>query len=104
MDTLNKVAKTKQGIESGSRHMFYKIVLSTLICHFYEKSMIVFAALVLEDTFGARFASIQEILDSVEFLENYEVILALFTSSCYYMLSFSFFVVVFIFCKMEQIV
>ena len=53
------------------------------------------------DTFTPR-ASIQWILDSLEFLENYEIILALFSSSCVYMLSFSFFAVVFIFCKVGQ--
>ena len=40
--------------------------------------MIAHAALVLKDTFAPRFASIQVIQDSVEFLENYEVILAKF--------------------------
>ena len=67
--------------------MFYKIVLSALICNFCEKSMIAHAALVLKDIFAKRFASIQAILVSVEFLENYEAILAKF-SSCY-MLSLS---------------
>ena len=38
------------------------------------------------------------------FLENYEIILAKFSSSCCYMLSFSFFFVVFIFCDVGQIV
>ena len=54
------------------------------------------AALVLKDTLAPRFASMQSILDSVEFLENYEVILAKFSSSCCYALFFSFFFVVFI--------
>ena len=66
--------------------------------------MIAHAALVLKDTFTPRFASIPANLDSVEFLENYEVILAKFSSSCVYMLSLSFFFVVFIFCKVGQIV
>ena len=66
--------------------------------------MIADAALVLKDTFAPRFASIQAILDTVEFLENYEVILAEFSSSCCYMLSFSFFFFVFIFCDVGQIV
>ena len=50
--------------------MFYKIVLSALIWHFCEKSMIGNAALVLKDTFAPRFASIQAIMDSVEFLKK----------------------------------
>ena len=70
--------------------MLYKIVLSPLICHFCEKSMIAHAALILKDTFVHRFESIHEILDPVEFLENYEVMLAKFLSPCCYMLSFSF--------------
>ena len=48
--------------------------------------MIAHAALKLEDTFAPRFASIESVL---EFLENYEVILAKFSSSCIYMLSLS---------------
>ena len=84
--------------------MFYKIVLSAIIYHFCEKSMIAHAALVLIDTFAPRFECIQAILNPVEFLENYEVILAKFSSSCCYMLSFSFFFVVFIFCDVGQIV
>ena len=39
----------------------------------------------------------------MEFLENYEVILAKLSSSCCYVLSFSFFFVVFIFCDVGQI-
>ena len=86
--------------------MFYKI--EDLIGHSCEESMIAHAALVLKeqdkssdieqqppfsdckysntlpfDPFAQRFASIQAILDSVEFLENYEVILAKYSSSCY---------------------
>ena len=61
--------------------------------------MIAYAVLVLKDTFAPRFENIQTIPDSVEFLENYEVILAKLSSSCCYMISFSFFFVVFIFCK-----
>ena len=83
--------------------MFYKTVLSTLICHFCEKSMIAHAALILKYTFAPRFAGIQAILDSVEFLETNEVILSKFSSSCCYMLPFSFFFVVFIFCKVGHI-
>ena len=51
--------------------------------------MIARAALQLKDTFAPRFASIQSVLDSVEFLKNYEVILAKFSSSYIYMSSFS---------------
>ena len=51
--------------------------------------MIAHSALVMKDTFAQRFASIQGILDSVEFLKNSEVILAKFSSSCVYMLSIS---------------
>ena len=47
--------------------------------------MIAHAALVLKDTFASRFASIQSILDSVDFLENYiyKVILAKFFKILY---------------------
>ena len=38
--------------------------------------MIAHAALVLKDAFAPQFASIQAILDSVDFLEIFEVILA----------------------------
>ena len=60
--------------------------------------------LILKDRFAPRFTSMQAILDSMEFLENYEVILAKFSSSCCYMLSFLFFFVVFIFRKVGQII
>ena len=66
--------------------------------------MIAHAALKLKDTFASRFASIQSVLDSFDFLENYEVILAKFSSSCIYMLSLSAFVVVFRFFKGGQLV
>ena len=66
--------------------MFYKLVPSANIRYFCENSMIAHAALVMKDTFAPRFASIQVILDSVEFLENSEVILAKFSSYCVYML------------------
>ena len=46
--------------------------------------MIARAALNLKDTFALRFASIHSVLDSVEFLENSEVILAKFSSSFVY--------------------
>ena len=39
-----------------------------------KNSMIAHTALVVKDTFAQRFASMQSILDSAEFLENYEVI------------------------------
>ena len=66
--------------------------------------MITHDALVLKDTFAPRFGSIQAILDSVKHLDNYEVILAKFSNSCCYILSFSFFFVMFIFCIVGQIV
>ena len=69
--------------------MFYKLVLSAHIRYFCEISMIARAALKLKDTFATRFASIQSVLDSVEFLKNYEVILAKLLSSCIYMSSLS---------------
>ena len=80
MGTLNKFAS--EWIKNESRPMFYKIDLSALVCHFCEKSMIAHAALVLKDKFAPRFASIQSILDYVEFWENYDVILAEFSSFC----------------------
>ena len=70
--------------------------------YFFVNSTIAHAALVQKDTFTPRFANIQYILDFVDFLENYEVILAKFSNSCVYMLSLSLFVVVFISCKMGQ--
>ena len=102
--TLNKYAKPCEWIESESRHMFYKIDQSALICHFSEKSMIARAALVLKDAFAPHFASIHTILDSVEFFENFEVILANFSSSCFHVLSLSKFFVVFIFYYVRLIV
>ena len=69
--------------------MFLKLVPSAHIRYFCEISMIARAALKLKDTFAPRFASIQSFLDSVEFLKNYEVILAKFSSSCIYMSSLS---------------
>ena len=89
MGTWGKFAKPTELIESESRHMFYELVQSDHIRYFYENSMIAHAALKLRETFAPRFASIQSVLDSVEFLENYEVILAKFSSSCVYMLSSS---------------
>ena len=77
-----------------------KLVKSAHIRYFCEISMIAHA-LVLKDTFTPRFASMQSIL---EFLENYEVILAKFSSSFIYMLSLSSFFFVSIFCKVGQIV
>ena len=47
--------------------------------------MIAQAALVIKDTFAPRLASIQLILDSVEFFEKPEVILFKVTSSSLYM-------------------
>ena len=81
--------------------MFYKI---DLICHFSEKSMIARASLVLRDAYAPQFASIHAILDSVDFLENFEVILANFSSSCFYVLYLSQFSIVFIFYYVRLIV
>ena len=69
--------------------MFQKLVPSAHIRYFCENSMIAHNALKLKDTFASRFANIQSVLDSVEFLENDEVILAKFSSSCIFMLSLS---------------
>ena len=79
----------------SSQTCFCKLVQRAHIHYLCEASMIAHAALVLY----TPISRIQLILDSVEFFENYEVILAKFSSSCCYMLSFSFFFVVFIFCK-----
>ena len=49
MGTLNKFANQSEWIESESRRMFYKIDLNVLICHYCEKLIIFFAALVLKD-------------------------------------------------------
>ena len=84
--------------------MIKKLVPSAPIRYFCEISVIARTALKLKDTFAPRFASIRSVLDSVEFLEKSEVILAKFSSSCVYMLSLSFFCVVFRFCKMGQLV
>ena len=70
--------------EQVCKTKFYKLVHSA-IRYFCGNSMIAHAALVLK----TRFAIIQSILDSVEYLENYEIILATFSSSCFYMLSLS---------------
>ena len=48
--------------------------------------MIARGALKLSDTFAPRFASIHSVLDSVEFFESSEVILAKFSSSCVYVI------------------
>ena len=98
MGTLNKLSKRSEWIESVSRRMFYKIEISALIYHFCEKSMITHAALKLKLTFAPQFTSIHAIVDSVDCLENCEVILTKFSNSCYYMLSLSLFFVVFINC------
>ena len=79
--------------------VFCKLVQSANIRYFCENSMMAHAALVLKDTFTLRSASMQSILDSVDFfLENYEIILAKCSSSCVYILSLSSVFVVFIFC------
>ena len=89
---------------------FCKLVQSAHIRYFCENPLIAHAVLVLKDAFTPRFPSIQSILDSVDFLffggggGGYEAILAKFSNSCFYMLSLSKFFVVFIFCKVGQIV
>ena len=82
MDTLNKFEKPSKSIKNESGHMFYKSFSKCPNLYFFEKSMIAHAALDKKDT--PRFASIQAILDSVEFLENYDVIMTKFSSSCCY--------------------
>ena len=79
------------------------LLVSAQMSQFWEKLIITQAALALKDRFAPRCARIQTILDFGAFLENYEVILAKFSSSCCFMLSFSFFFVVFIFCKVGHI-
>ena len=88
----------------NSLNWFCKLAPCDFIRYFCENSMIAHAALVIKDTFAQRFASIQWILDSVEFLENSEVILARYSRSCVFMLPLSLFVVVFRFCKVGQLV
>ena len=89
MGTWSKFAKPIDSFESESRHMFWKLVPSAHIRYFCEISMIARSALTLKDTFAPRFAIIQSVMDSVEFLKNSEIILAKFSSSCVYLLSFS---------------
>ena len=73
------------------------------IRYFCENAMIAHAVLKLKDTFAPRFARTQSVLDSVEFLKNYEVILAKLSSYCIYMLSLGYFFVVFRFCRVGQL-
>ena len=82
--------------------MFYEIVLSALICHFCEKKMNYSSHCIGSKIYICT--TICKHTGNSGLLENYEVILAKFSSSCYYMLSFSFFFVVFIFRKVGQIV
>ena len=104
MGTWNKILEHVSTFTFKSLNWFCKLASSAHIRYFCENSMIARAALKLKDTFAPRFASIQSVLDSVEFLENSEVILAKISSSCVYILSFSLFVVVFRFCKVGQLV
>ena len=53
-----------------------KLVQIAHIRYFCENSMMAHAALVLNDTSTPQFASIKSSLDCVDFLDNYEVILA----------------------------
>ena len=89
MGTWNKFLEHVSTFTFNSLNWFCKLARSVHIRYFCEKSMIAHAALILTDTFAPVFASIERILDSVEFLENSEVILAKFSSSCVYMLSLS---------------
>ena len=61
---FEQVCKPSEWIERESRYM---IDLSSLICHFFEKSMIAHAALLLKDAFAPQFTSTHAILDSVDF-------------------------------------
>ena len=89
MGTWNKFLEHVSTFTFKWLNWFCKLAPSAYICYFCENSMIAHSALVMKDTFAPRFASIQWILDSVEFLKNSEIILAKFSSSCVYMLSFS---------------
>ena len=80
----NQLNDLKVKVDTCSRNLF-----QVHIRYFCEISMIARAVLRLKDTFAPRFQSIQSDLDSVEFLKNYEVILAKFSSSCIYMSSLS---------------
>ena len=87
MGTSNTFAKTRELNENECRYMIYKTVLSALICHFCENSMLAHAALVLKDNrttigiFGKLRGNSRKM-----------------SCSCCYMLSFSFLFVVSIFC------
>ena len=81
----NQLSHLKVKVDTCSRNLF-QVPIYVIPVKF---QMIARAALTLKDTFALRFASIQSVLDSVEFLKNSEVILAKFSSSCVYMLSFS---------------
>ena len=89
MGTWNNFVEDVSTFTFNSPNWFCKLAQSAHIRYFCENSMIAHPALVMKDTFAPRFASILWILDSVEFLENSEVILAKFSSSCVYMLSLS---------------
>ena len=94
MGTWNKFLEHVSTFTFKSLHWFCKLAPSAHIRYFCENSMIANSALVMKDTYAPRFASMKLILDSVEFLENSEVnylglILAKFSNSCVYMLSFS---------------
>ena len=70
-------------MESESRHVLQNSSKCPNVYFSEQKSRIAYAAL------APRFASIQTILDSVEVLENYEVILAKVSSSRYDIFMFS---------------
>ena len=104
MGTWTKFLEHVSTFTFKSLNWFCKLAPSARIRYFSENSMIAHSALVMKDTFAPSVASIQLIVDSIEFLENSEVILAKFSSSCVYMLSLSLFVVVIRFCKVGQLV
>ena len=70
MGTWNKFLEHMSTFTFESLNWFCKLTQSAHIRYFCEKSMIAHSALAMKDTFASRFASIQWILDSVEFLEN----------------------------------
>ena len=90
MGTLNKFTTPCEWVDTC------KFVLSALIRHFCEKSTIAGTALALKDAFAPTICKHTGNSGLCDFLENYLVILAKFSSSCLYMFSFSYFFVVFI--------
>ena len=89
MGTWNKFLEHVSTFTFNSLNWFCKLTPSALIRYFCENSMITYARLVLTDTFAPLFASIQWILDSMDFFENSEAILSKFSSSWVFILSLS---------------